>query len=153
MYIICSGAKSILDLDKTYEKLETLGISRIGLNTDYMPGFWYYQTEKKVDHNYKSIEDLINYLIVRENIKQDGSVLIFNPVPKEKSIKKELIEKWIKDSIEKANKESISGKELTPFLINEMNMLSNNKTLDANMELIIDNAKIAGKLANKYFLI
>ena len=153
MYIICSGAKSILDLDKTYEKLETLGISRIGLNTDYMPGFWYYQTEKKVDHNYKSIEDLINYLIVRENIKQDGSVLIFNPVPKEKSIKKELIEKLIKDSIEKANKESISGKELTPFLINEMNMLSNNKTLDANMELIIDNAKIAGKLANKYFLI
>ena len=65
----------------------------------------------------------------------------------------ESIEKWIKDSIEKANKESISGKELTPFLINEMNMLSNNKTLDANMELIIDNAKIAGKLANKYFLI
>ena len=54
MYIVCSGAKSILDLDKTFEKLETLGVPRIGYNTDYMPGFWYYQTDKKVDYNYKS---------------------------------------------------------------------------------------------------
>ena len=72
MYVVCSGAKSILDLNKTYEKLETLGVPRIGYKTDYMPGFWYYQTDKKVDYNYNSIEELINYLITRENIKQDG---------------------------------------------------------------------------------
>ena len=84
MYIICSGAKSILDLDKTYEKLETLGIPRLGYKTDYMPGFWYYHTNKKVDHNYKTLNNLIDYLNERENIYQKGSVLIFNPVPKEK---------------------------------------------------------------------
>ena len=151
MYIVCSGAKSILDLDKTYEKLETLGIPRIGYNTDYMPGFWYYQTDKKVDYNYNSIDDLVNYLTIRENIKQSGSVLIFNPVPKDKAIKKNLIDNWIKSSINKANEKSINGKELTPFLINEMNILSNNETLKANMELIINNALIAGKLATKYF--
>ena len=151
MHIVCSGAKSILDLDKTYEKLETLGVPRIGFNIDYMPGFWYYQTDKKVDFNYKSIDDLINYLIVRENIKQHGSVLIFNPIPKNKAIEKKLIDEWIKSSIVKANKNMITGKELTPFLIKEMNNLSNNKTLEANMELIINNALIAGRLAARYF--
>ena len=57
MFVICSGAKSILDLDKTYEHLETLGISRVGYQTDYMPGFWYYQTDKKVDYNFIKIDD------------------------------------------------------------------------------------------------
>lgn len=151
MYIVCSGAKSILDLDKTYEKLETMGVPRIGFKTDYMPGFWYYQTNKKVDYNYKTIDFLIDYLVARENIKQDGSVLIFNPVPKEKAIPKKLIDGWIKLSIKKADINFISGKELTPFLINEMNILSNNKTLKTNMELIINNALIAGKIAVKYF--
>ena len=151
MYVVCSGAKSILDLDKTYEKLETLGIPRIGLNTDYMPGFWYYQTDKKVDHNYNSISELNNYLKIREKIKQTESVLIFNPVPKNKAIEKNLINKWIKSSIIKANESLISGKNLTPFLINEINMLSNNETLKTNTELIINNALIAGKIATKYF--
>ena len=151
MYIICSGAKSILDLDKTFEKLETLGIPRIGLNTNYMPGFWYYQTDKKVDYNYETIDELIKYLYTREKIKQNGSILIFNPIPKNKAIDKNLINSWIKSSIKKANKKLISGKELTPFLINEINKLSKNKTLEANTELIINNALIAGKIAAKYF--
>ena len=151
MYVICSGAKSILDLNKTYEKLETLGIPRIGYKTDYMPGFWYYQTDKKVDYNYNSIDKLINYLIARKDIRQEGSVLIFNPVPKNKAIKKELINNWINHSINKAIEKSIIGKDLTPFLINQMNILSNNQTLDANIALIKNNALIAGKLAANYF--
>ena len=57
MFVICSGVKSILDINKTYEKLETLGIPRIGYNTDFMPGFWYFNTNKKVDHNFKKIND------------------------------------------------------------------------------------------------
>ena len=151
IYVICSGAKSILDLDKTYEKLETLGVPRIGYNTKYMPGFWYYQTDKKVDYNYKSINKLVTYLKTRERLKQKGSVLIFNPAPKEEAIEKKLINNWIKYSINNAKEKSISGKELTPFLINEINILSKNKTLKTNMSLIINNALIASKLAVKYF--
>jgi len=151
MYVICSGAKSILDINKTYEKLETLGISRIGFNTDYMPGFWYYQTDKKVDYNYKSTDELTKFLIIREIIKQKSSVLIFNPVPKEKSIEKNLMDNWLKQSIKTANEKSINGKELTPYLIKEINKLSNNKTLEANIALIVNNALLASKLANKYF--
>ncbi len=151
MNVICSGAKSILDLDKTFEILETLRISRLGFKTNYMPGFWYYQTDKKVDHNFSNINELIDYLKIRDHIDQTGSILIFNPVPKNKSIDEKLIQKWIKLSIDKAKINSIKGKELTPFLIKEINKMSENKTLEANIELIINNAALAGKLAKKYY--
>ena len=151
MNVICSGAKSILDLDKTFEILETLRISRLGFKTNYMPGFWYYNTDKKVDHNFSNINELIDYLKIRDHIDQTGSILIFNPVPKNKSIDEKLIQKWIKLSINKAKINSIKGKELTPFLIKEINKMSENKTLEANIELIINNAALAGKLAKKYY--
>lgn len=151
MYVICSGAKTILDLDKTFEKLETLGVSRIGFNTDFMPGFYYYQTNKKVDHNYTNIDDLNNYLKTREKIGQEGSVLLFNPVPKNKAIEKEIIVEWIKDSVKKANINLIEGKNLTPYLLTEIARLSKNKTLEANMDLIINNARIAGQIASNYY--
>ena len=151
MNVICSGAKSILDLDKTFELLETLKISRLGFKTNYMPGFWYYNTNKKVDHNFTNINELINYLKIRDHIDQTGSVLIFNPVPKNKSIDEKLIKKWIKLSIYKAKINSIKGKDLTPFLIKEINKLSKNKTLEANIELIINNAAFAGKLAYNFY--
>ena len=151
MFIICSGAKSILDLDKTYEKLESFGIPRIGYKTEFMPGFWYYQTNNKVDYNFKKIPELTNYLKTYEKFKNDISVLIFNAISKEKTIQKNKINKWIKVSLKKAKKLSIDGKELTPFLIKEINVLSKNKTLDTNIELIIDNAKLAGKIANSFF--
>jgi len=151
MYVICSGAKTILDLDKTFEKLETLGVSRIGFNTDFMPGFYYYQTNKKVDHNYTNIDDLNNYLKTREKIGQEGSVLLFNPVPKNKAIEKEIIVEWIKDSVKKANINLIEGKNLTPYLLTEIARLSKSKTLEANMDLIINNARIAGQIASNYY--
>ena len=153
MYVVCSGAKTILDLDKTFEKLETLGVSRIGFNTDFMPGFYYYQTNKKVDHNYKKIDDLNHYLKTREKIGQQGSVLLFNPVPKNKAIDKIIIEEWIQDSVKKANENLIEGKELTPYLLTEIARLSKNKTLEANMDLIINNAKVAGQIATNYYKI
>ncbi len=155
IFIICSGAKSILDVSKTYEKLETLGIPRIGYKSDYMPGFWYYQTNKKLDYNFTKISDLIKYLKIFEQINykfdDTGScVLIFNPLTKEKCLEKKDVEKWIIKSIQKAKNKSIEGKELTPFLIKEINFLSKNKTLNANIDLIIKNSFLAGKIAKKF---
>ena len=151
MYVICSGAKSILDLDKTFEKLETLGVSRIGINTNYMPGFYYYQTNKKVDFNFLEINKLNDYLKTREKINQKGSVLLLNPVPKKRAIEKKLIEKWIKSSVQKATTNSIQGKDLTPYLLAEIAKLSKNRTLETNMHLIINNAKTAGIIASDYY--
>ena len=150
MFVISSGAKSILDLEKTFETLETYGIPRISYQSDYMPGFWYDETIYAVDQNFQNVDDIANYLKLIEETNHNSSVLIFNKVPKKYSIEKNLIENWINKSIEKAKLNQIRGKDLTPFLISEINALSKNKTLEANTALIINNALLAGKISNKF---
>ena len=81
MNVVCSGAKSILDLDKTYEILETFGITRIGYKTNFMPGFFYQSTNLKVDFNASNMSELKNLIINKENLKQKGSTLIFWKCP------------------------------------------------------------------------
>ena len=153
IFVISSGAKSILDLEKTFEKLETLGIPRIAYNSDFMPGFWYEETNFKVDKNFKNITDIAKYLKIIENFQHESSVLIFNKVPKEKAIDKNLIQNWIEISIDRAKELDIAGKDLTPFLISEINSLSQNKSLDANTALIVNNALLAGKIAKNFSLV
>ena len=150
MFVISSGAKSILDLEKTFETLETYGIPRISYKSDYMPGFWYDETIYAVDQNFINVDDIANYLRLVEETDHNSSVLIFNKVPKKYSIEKNLIENWINKSIEKAKLNHIKGKDLTPFLITEINALSKNKTLEANTALIINNALLAGKISKKF---
>ena len=150
MFVISSGAKSILDLEKTFETLETYGIPRISYKSDYMPGFWYDETIYAVDQNFTNVDDIADYLKLIEETNHNSSVLIFNKVPKKYSIEKNLIENWIIKSIEKAKLNQIRGKDLTPFLISEINALSKNKTLEANTALIINNALLAGKISKKF---
>jgi pseudouridylate synthase len=150
MFVISSGAKSILDLEKTFETLETYGIPRISYKSGYMPGFWYDETIYAVDQNFTNVDDIANYLRLIEETNHNSSVLIFNKVPKKYSIEKNLIKNWINKSIEKANLNHIRGKDLTPFLITEINALSKNKTLEANIALIINNALLAGKISKKF---
>ena len=150
MFVISSGAKSILDLEKTFETLETYGIPRISYKSDYMPGFWYDETIYAVDQNFTNVDDIADYLKLIEETNHNSSVLIFNKVPKKYSIEKNLIENWINKSVEKAKLNHIRGKDLTPFLITEINALSKNKTLEANTALIINNALLAGKISNKF---
>ena len=150
-YVICSGAKSILDLNKTYELLETLGITRIGYKTNYMPGFWYSETKHKVDNNFENISDISNFLKLNTKLNHDKSILIFNKVPEVDAISKDEINKWINNALVKAEESRVNGKELTPFLIKEINNFSNNKTLTANVSLIINNANLAGKIAKDFY--
>ena len=150
-YVICSGAKSILDLDKTYELLETLGITRIGYKTKFMPGFWYSETHNQVDNSFNQISEISNFLKLNEKIKHNKSILIFNKVPEKNAISKDKINQWIKNALINAHKLKIYGKELTPFLIKEINKFSDNQTLDANIALILDNANLAGKIAKDFY--
>ncbi len=150
-FVICSGAKSILDLSKTYELLETLGITRIGYQTNYMPGFWYEETENKVDNKFDEIHEISSFLKLNENMGNKKSILIFNKVPLEKALNKNDVKKWINNATIKANRNNISGKELTPFLIKEINEKSKNETLNANVSLIINNANLAGKIAKSFY--
>ena len=153
MIVICSGAKSILDLKKTNEMLETLGISKIGYKTNKVPGFWCEKTNLNVDYKLNKINELQLILKNRKLLKQLGSILIYNPVPKKDSINNIILEKWIMKAIKKAGNKNIFGKKLTPFLLNEISNISKGLTMKANKSLILNNAKLAGKIAydlNKY---
>ena len=150
-YVICSGAKSILDIDKTFELLETLGITRIGYKTNYMPGFWYSETNHQVDNNFEDISDISDFLKLNSKLNHNKSILIFNKVPELNTISEDKINEWIKNALVRAKKNEIYGKELTPFLIKEINNFSNNKTLTANISLIINNANLAGKIAKNFY--
>ena len=150
-YVICSGAKSILDLDKTCELLETLGITRIGYKTNYMPGFWYSETQNEIDNNFDKISDISDFLKLNEKLNHNKSILVFNKVPDENSISKDKINQWIEKAIITAEREKISGKALTPFLIKKINEYSDNQTLLANVSLIISNANLAGKIAKAFY--
>ena len=150
-YVICSGAKSILDLNKTYELLETLGITRLGYKTNHMPGFWFSETKYQVDNNFESISDISNFLKLNSKLNHKKSILIFNKVPEINAISEDKINEWINSALLKAEKNKINGKELTPFLIKEINNSSNNKTLTANVSLIINNADLAGKIAKNFY--
>ena len=150
-YVICSGAKSILDLSKTHELLETLGITRIGYKTNFMPGFWYSETQNVVDSNFDNIADISNFLKLNEKHKNNKSILIFNKVPEKNAISKDKINQWISNALINAEKYEISGKELTPFLIKEINEFSDKQTLDANIALIVNNANLAGKIAKDFY--
>ena len=99
----------------------------------------------KVDKNFNNIDDIANYLRIINNLKHKSSVLIFNKVPKEKAIDKNLIESWIDLSINKAKTKNIIGKDLTPYLISEINSLSQNKSLEANTALIVNNSGSPGQ--------
>ena len=150
-YVICSGAKSILDLDKTHELLETLGITRIGYKTNYMPGFWYSETNNLLDNNFENISDMSNFLKLNDKLNHNKSILIFNKVPEVNAISKDKINEWINNALVTVEKNKISGKELTPFLIKQINNFSNNQTLIANISLIINNANLAGKIAKDFY--
>ncbi|PPR41640.1 MAG: Pseudouridine-5'-phosphate glycosidase [Alphaproteobacteria bacterium MarineAlpha5_Bin12] len=149
MIVISSGAKSILDIFKTNEMLETLGITRIGFKTNYVPGFWTEKTNMLVDAKVNNIEELGKIVLNRKIINQKSSILIYNPVEKKYSVRENFIKKWMKIANKKAKLKKIKGKNLTPYLLKEISKLSNEKTLRANTSLIINNAKLAAKIAAK----
>ena len=149
MIVISSGAKSILDIFKTNEMLETLGITRIGFKTNYVPGFWTEKTNMLVDARVNNIEELGKIVLNRKIINQKSSILIYNPVEKKYSVRENFIKKWMKIANKKAKLKKIKGKNLTPYLLKEISKLSNEKTLRANTSLIINNAKLAAKIAAK----
>ena len=145
--VVCSGPKAILDLNKTFEMIETLGISCIGYKTNYMPGFWYQKTNIKLNYSAKNINEICKYYNTKRKLKQKSSLLVFNPIPIGKSLSKSNIEKWINKSMALCNKNNITGKDITPFLISSINKYSKKKSLESNIALIVNNAKLAAKIA------
>ena len=145
--VICAGPKSILDIGLTLEYLETMGVPVIGYNTNLLPTFYCHESKFEVDFNYKKPSDIAKVMSNQRHLSLKGGMLVCNPIPKEFSIDSSIIENSINSSMEIAKKNNVKGKDLTPFLLQNITSLTKGETLKSNIKLMLNNAKLAAKIA------
>lgn len=149
--VICAGIKSILDLNKTVEYLETKGIPIIGYKTSELPAFFTRKSGIILNIHKNSIDEIAKYLIIKNDLFISGGTLIVNPIEEKFQLKKEFIDKIIQESLLLAEKNNIKGKLITPFLLKEINNKTGGVSLEANIKLVYNNAIIGSKIAKEYY--
>ncbi len=147
--VISSGTKSIMDIPKTLEFLETMGVLVVGWKTNKFPAFYTRDSGYKIEHVIDSEDELVQMIKFKSAAKLNGSILVVNPIPREIILREE-IEKVIQEAIKEAEEKNITGKALTPFLLSKINEKTGGRAVDANLLLLENNAKLAGMLASAY---
>ncbi|MBO1220886.1 pseudouridine-5'-phosphate glycosidase [Staphylococcus nepalensis] len=145
--VICAGAKSILDLPKTMEYLETQGVPVIGYKTDELPAFFTRESGIKLNSSSENPEDIARICKVKNDLDIEGGVVIANPVPKEDELSKSYIDSIIEEAVKEAEALGISGKDSTPFLLGKIVEKSHGKSLHTNIKLVENNAILGAKIA------
>lgn len=145
--VVCAGAKSILDIGLTLEYLETKGVPVLGYKTDELPAFYTIKSGYKVDFNMDSPKSIADLIHTKWSLSLDGGVLITNPIPEEFSMDEALIEKVISDAVIEASKLGVKGKETTPFLLSKIKEITKGDSLDSNIQLVYNNARLAAEVA------
>lgn len=145
--VICAGAKSILDLGLTLEYLETHGVPVIGYGTEELPAFYTRKSGFKVDYELDTPAELAKVFHVKQEMGLGGGMLVTNPIPEEYSMDADAINKAIDEAIDDAKKQGIHGKETTPFLLAKIKDLTGGDSLNSNIQLVYNNARLAAKTA------
>ena len=148
--VICAGPKAILDLNLTMEYLETKGVPVIGYNTDKLPAFFTRTSDLRVDYNAKTPLDIAKIVKSKRDYKLNGGVLITNPIPEEFSMDPTYINAEIDKALVEMEKDGVKGKEETPYLLAKIVELTKGKSLEANIHLILNNAKLGAQIASEY---
>lgn len=148
--VVCAGAKAILDLPRTLEYLETKGVPVVGYQTDYLPAFFSSTSSYKLVSRADSPEEIAKRMKVSDTLGLKGGLLVANPIPKEFEIPNEEIEKIIDQAITDEEAAGIKGKESTPFLLARIVELTEGRSLDSNIELVYNNAKLGAEIALAY---
>ncbi|MDY2727456.1 MAG: pseudouridine-5'-phosphate glycosidase [Candidatus Onthovivens sp.] len=148
--VICAGPKAILDLGITLEILETKGVPVIGYNTDVLPAFYTNKSKYKVDYNAHNPLEIAEIVYQKRINKLDGGVLITNPISDKDSMDPQFIDDCIEKALLEMKRLGIRGKDETPFLLKKIVELSGGKSLEANIKLIVNNAKLGAKIAKEY---
>jgi pseudouridine-5'-phosphate glycosidase len=144
--VICAGAKSILDIAKTLEVLETNGVPVLGFGTDEFPAFWARTSGHKVDQRFDTPENVADMLAIQSDLGM-GGVLIANPIPEADAWEASAIEAFITQALADADAQGIKGKAATPFLLQRMFELTGGKSLESNIALVKNNAVVAARIA------
>jgi len=144
--VVCAGAKSILDIDKTLEYLESQGVAICGFRCDEFPGFYARSSGVKLDHRCDGLHDLARMVRLQREIGP-GGLLIANPIPEDKALDARAIEARIVEAVAEAKAQGIAKKEVTPFLLGRIVELTEGRALEANIALVENNAILAAQVA------
>ena len=148
--VVCAGAKAILDLPRTLEYLETKGVPVIGYQTDYLPAFYTASSEYKLNCRVDSAEDIADMMHASDRLQLQAGLLVTNPIPKEHEIPHEQIDAIIDIAIQEASEQGIAGKDSTPFLLAKIVELTNGASLETNIQLVYNNARLGAHIAKSY---
>ena len=145
--VISAGVKSILDLPRTLEYLETHGVPVVGFGTDEFPAFFSRTSGLTVDYRIDEVQELANAMKTKWDLHLNGGLIIANPIPEQYQMEYEEINIAIEQAVVEGEKQGIKGKDITPFLLAKIEELTKGKSLAANIQLVLNNADLAGRLA------
>jgi pseudouridine-5'-phosphate glycosidase len=145
--VVCAGAKSILDLGLTLEYLETKGVPVIGYGTEELPAFYTRKSGFGVDYRVDSPEELAAMFRAQRDMNYKGGMLVTNPIPEEYAMDKAVIDAAIEQALKEASEQGVHGKETTPFLLARVVELTGGESLESNIQLVLNNARLAAKTA------
>ncbi|NLN14596.1 MAG: pseudouridine-5'-phosphate glycosidase [Tissierellia bacterium] len=145
--VVCAGAKSILDIGLTLEYLETMGVPVVGFGTEEMPAFYTRRSGFNVDYRVDDPQELALAIKSKWDLGLNGGVVVANPIPEEYAMDYDIINKSIEDALKEAEEKGIKGKETTPFLLAKVKDITKGESLDANIQLVYNNARLGAKLA------
>lgn len=148
--VVCAGIKAILDLELTLEYLETFGVPVLGYKTDELPAFYTQKSGFKVNYKMQSAVEIAKLLKTKWDLKLKGGVIVANPVPEDKQLDFAVMNIAINKALKEEKELGIKGKESTPFLLGKVKELTNGLSLDANIELVYNNVKLAAEIAKNY---
>lgn len=150
MAVICAGAKSILDIGLTLEYLETQGVPVVGFGTEEFPAFYTRLSGYKANYRVDDATSLARIMKDKWEMNLKGGLVIGNPIPKEAELDPDFINSSIEKAIKLAEQKGIMGKEVTPFLLSHLKDATKGKSLEANIELVYNNARVGADIAVAY---
>ncbi|MGM0972352.1 MAG: pseudouridine-5'-phosphate glycosidase [Bacillota bacterium] len=145
--VICAGAKSILDIGLTLEYLETYGVPVVGFETDVLPAFYTRTSPFNVNYRVDTAEEAAEMIRTKWALGLKGGVVIANPIPEKDALEEEFITGVIETALKEANENNISGKKVTPFLLEKVKELTEGRSLTANIALVKHNAEVGSRIA------
>ena len=145
--VVCAGAKAILDIPKTLEVLETNGVPVVTFGSEEFPAFWSRSSGLSSPLSLNSPAAIANFQATREQLGIEGGMLVANPVPEADEIPREEMEIYINRAISHAERDEVTGKEVTPYLLGDIFRLTDGRSLETNIALVRNNAQLAAEIA------
>ena len=145
--VICAGAKSILDLGLTLEYLETKGVPVLGYQTKELPAFYTPHSGFSVDYRADSPAEIASFIRAQREMEYPGGMLITNPIPEEYAMPADAINAAIDQALREADEQRVKGKAITPFLLARVCDLTGGESLASNIQLVLNNVRLASKIA------